>query len=264
MQVSRTRDRDVTVTAIPVLLRGTRTAEKQWVKDGVVLGGWTEKTGPEADDCRVYDLPVRMLPFNSLECLTNGKKLGRLKREYGQRLPEQAFLKLRALLSLTDALRSRNAELLRQYVQRQSVIDAKMWRSIAESMHAQSPEEFAPWSEKDRNWAFYTSKERVLKRLKRPYNVIGAEMTKLLRDVRFVLWWVDREGKFAPGLYCETLETALAALMVSRIQSSQALAVCQRKGCENTFIRMKRNQRFCSLRCGNAARKAKERSKKRR
>ena len=228
------------------------------------MRGLIEKTGPEPHDYVVYDLPVRMLPFGSLECLTDGKKLAKLQREYGQLLPKKAHRGLWALLTLTDAVRSRNSELYRKYVNLKAVDDAEKWRSLVESLDGQSPEEFVPWSPKDRNSAYSRSKESILKRLRRPYNIIGAEMTERLRNVRFVLWWVDRERKFAPGLYCETLETALTALMLSRIQSPQALAVCQRAGCENRFIRVKRSQRFCSLRCGNAARKAKERSKRRR
>jgi hypothetical protein len=101
----------------------------------------------------------------------------------------------------------------------------------------------------------------LFKRTRHPLSELSRELNEKARRARFVLWWVETEKRFAPGLYCDDIATALATALFSRVVSPQAVAICER--CGNQFIRTKRPQRFCSLRCGNADRKARQRDQAR-
>jgi hypothetical protein len=105
------------------------------------------------------------------------------------------------------------------------------------------------------------AKQTLRQRMQYPLSELSAQLNRKMKNVRFVLWWVDKEKKFAPGLFCQDLSTAMAVSLVSHIASPRAVAVCER--CGNQFIRTKTIQLFCSLRCGNAERKARQRAGKR-
>jgi hypothetical protein len=99
----------------------------------------------------------------------------------------------------------------------------------------------------------------LLRRTKYPLSELGRELNRGVKQARFVLW-VERESVFAPGLYCDNMTTALATALFSQVASPQSVAICER--CGNHFTRTKRAQRFCSLRCGNADRKARQRERR--
>ena len=113
--------------------------------------------------------------------------------------------------------------------------------------------------EKERVWNVQWAKQTLRERMRYPLAELAAQLNQRMAKARFVMWWVDKEKKFAPGIYCPDLSTALAASLVSHIAAPKAVAICER--CENRFIRTKSVQRFCSLRCGNADRKARQRAK---
>jgi hypothetical protein len=89
---------------------------------------------------------------------------------------------------------------------------------------------------------------------------LSREINRWLRGARVVLWWPRKDKRLTLGLYCEKAETALASTVLATIDVPQGIAVCVR--CGSYFMRIKRGQKYCKLRCGNADRKARERAKK--
>jgi hypothetical protein len=72
-----------------------------------------------------------------------------------------------------------------------------------------------------------------------------------IREVHLVVWWAKHEKRYAPGLYCKDISTALHALTLSRIGEPGSLAVCER--CHSPFIRTRAAKEYCSHRCRVAA-----------
>jgi hypothetical protein len=75
--------------------------------------------------------------------------------------------------------------------------------------------------------------------------------TEGLSRSRFVVWWAEREQKFAPGIYCEDIVTALYALVLSAVGQPGGIGICRH--CEQPFPRSRSKQRYCSYRCQAAA-----------
>jgi CGNR zinc finger len=239
-----TRDRDISVTYIPALVDAIP-REKQ---DGFVM---------QSHD---YDLAVRVLPFDSLESLTSGKTMAALQREYNV-VSEGARLQLIALLTLTQAIRTRDLAHLKTYLNLKVAEEMGGFKRQQEKLRKSL-----------RGWPDLTMlRERdeirrrrtaIATRIRHPLTELGRQLNEAVKKVRFVIWWNERKRSFEPGLYCENVATALAVLVFTRITSPRTLAVCQRAGCGKRFIRTKQSQKYCSLRCGNAARKARERAKR--
>ena len=91
---------------------------------------------------------------------------------------------------------------------------------------------------------------------------LSREINRWLLGARVVLWWRRKDKQLTLGLYCEKTETAFASAVLTTIDVPQGLGICVR--CRSHFLRTKRGQKYCKLRCGNADRKARERAKKRR
>ena len=99
------------------------------------------------------------------------------------------------------------------------------------------------------NWEF----EHHL--LTEAYETPAYAMCKLLnrgiQNSRFIVWWVDRDQRLAPGLYCPDAVTALFALALVQVGETGALGVCSR--CSNLFLTRRSSQVYCSSKCQTAA-----------
>jgi len=84
-----------------------------------------------------------------------------------------------------------------------------------------------------------------------PLRELGRTLNQGIREVRLVVWWAKHEKRFAPGIYCKDISTALHALTLSRIGEPGSLAVCER--CHSPFIRTRAAKDYCSHRCRVAA-----------
>src|ERR1035441_1967704 len=84
-----------------------------------------------------------------------------------------------------------------------------------------------------------------------PLRELGATLNQGIREVRLVVWWAKHEKRFAPGLYCKDISTALHALTLSQIGQPGSLAVCER--CHSPFIGTRAARDYCSHRCRVAA-----------
>jgi hypothetical protein len=230
------------VTEIPILVE----AIPREKNDGILI---------VPDD---YDTPVRVLPLDAPEMLGDSARALNLEREYNV-VPQRERAGLMALLRLTQAIQTRKYSHLDAYARLQTEVEIQRWLDHEKELRAALGQ---------RNWKLpdrakideekIRSKMRLDRRIRYPLSEASKELNRRLRHVRFVIWWSKCERKLVPGLYCEDMTTALAAVLFSRIASSKGLTVCVR--CGKRFVRIRKNQTHCSLRCGNAARKARQRA----
>lgn len=73
------------------------------------------------------------------------------------------------------------------------------------------------------------------------------------------VWRDKRTAALALGILAEDFVGALHVLLLLNLARSESLAVCAR--CRARYTRTMTTQNYCSLRCGNAARKARQRKK---
>jgi hypothetical protein len=95
-----------------------------------------------------------------------------------------------------------------------------------------------------------------------PAREFAIHVNSRIAKVRPVVWWDRREQQIAPGLYCRDTTTALFCQLVATLDTPQGWAVCARPTCGKPFIRSRRTQQYCSLRCGAAGRMAHMRQRK--
>ena len=157
--------------------------------------------------------------------------------------------RLRSPADLKAYLKLESAEELRQWFESQSKLRAAL-----------GPRNWPKPKRKDVEAAQLQIVRSLARRIRFPLSEIARQLNARLRQVKFVIWWVERERKFAPGFFCENAAIAFAALLVASVASPEGLGVCER--CGARFSRKKRIQRYCSLRCGNAARKSRQRAGK--
>jgi len=236
------RDRDNSVTAIPVLVPAVPHVKR----DGTIY--------QTAD----YDIAVRILTLTDPEALLIENPKTSHDEEF-QRVGRRQQVGLLALLRLTQAVQTRNPADLKAYLRLESADEISRWvDSQSKLRSALGARNWPKPKRKDVEAAQESIVRSVARRIRFPLSEIARQLNARLRQAKFVIWWVERERKFAPGIFCEDAATAFAALLVAHVASPEGLGVCER--CGTRFSRKKRIQRYCSLRCGNAARKSRQRA----
>lgn len=234
------RDRDDVGTHIPVLIP-TAGNER---RDGVVTRSEDVVDEKEGSAYHLGDIPVKMVPFKAIaELLSATPK----RKGTAWRLEDDDRLELIALTMLVDWAAKRDRSKLKSFVKIQSDLLGRDADIVLVNK----------WTESDRIRV-------ALSQAKSAFRVIGNKINCRLKNARFVIWWVEEQRHFAPGLLCQDVHTAVIALLVSRMTSSQNFAVCALPSCRNRFVRVKRNNRYCSRKCGDTHRKQLQRSQLRR
>lgn len=242
MALSISRDRDIDVTDLPILVD----AFPYEKRDGRVI-----KLDGE-------DIAIRIIPRNAVEGLFDCKRKEEINRDFNQAfntVSEDALTDLKALVFLFQAIESRSHETLKTYVKWKAPVEAARAEKHVSKLLAElgeSKQGAVSDTEKDRY--LLDAVRNLLRRTRYPLSELGRQLNTHARLARFVVWWDESKRKFAPGLYCKDMTTALAIALFFR-----EAAICER--CKNWFIPTKAVQRFCSLRCGNADRKARERER---
>jgi len=233
------------VTEIPILVE----AFPRKKNDGILI---------VSDD---YDIPVRVLPLDAPEMLGDSAQVLKLEREYNA-VPRRERAGLMALLRLTQAIQTRKYSHLAAYVDLQLGVEVQRW--LVHEKELRGALGYRDWKMPRKD---VVKKEKIKigkhlsRRVRHPLSEVSKELNGRLKIVRFVIWWSECERKLLPGLFCDDMTTALAAVLFSRIASTQGLTVCVR--CGKEFVRIRKNQTHCTLRCGNAARKARQRAAQR-
>ncbi|MBA3914201.1 MAG: hypothetical protein H0X25_10220 [Acidobacteriales bacterium] len=74
------------------------------------------------------------------------------------------------------------------------------------------------------------------------------------------VWFDKRNETLSPGIVAADFNEALYVLLLLNLANVESVAICTR--CGHQFRRTRTAQAFCSLRCGNNARQAKQRMKR--
>src|SRR5215469_11415920 len=222
------RDGDNVGTTIRVLIPAVR-GEKG---DGWVTRDQTVVDEEEGSGHQLRDLTVQVVPLARISALLSGKAD---RKGTAWQLTQEEKQELLRLATLVEGAVTRNQSRLRLYIK----MESNSLLALAE-VNRRSAED----------------RRRVaLSRAQNAFRTIGNEVNRRLGRVQFVIWWVEEERHFAPGLLCRDLPTAVAALLVSRITASQNLAICALPSCRSQFVRVKKNNHYCSRKCGDAHRK---------
>jgi hypothetical protein len=169
---------------------------------------------------------VRVVPADALRPFLDEKGRQGFEKQFGV-VAEQERRHLLFLLGMADAIKKRDTQELRGVVRR-----------YCEDI--EDPEQ--GWIAERHTWMDVCQS---------PLRELGATLNHGIREVRLVVWWAKHEKRFAPGIYCKDISTALHALALSRIGESGSLAVCER--CHSPFIRTRAAKEYCSHRCRVAA-----------
>ncbi len=176
---------------------------------------------------------VRVLPRKALEIFIDRNTREEFEKEYGA-VPEHTRRMSVYVLCLAEAISERS--------------DESLYRLVKRSAELLDP-----------NVHFRLLWEKIRRG---PLNELGTTLNSGIYQSRFVVWWAERQRRFAAGLYCKDMATALRALVLSRIGEPGGLGVCQR--CGTPFPRSRRKQAYCSYKCQAAAGMARYRARKKR
>jgi hypothetical protein len=242
MALQPSRDRDIGVTDLPILVD----AFPYEKRDGRVIK-------LDGDD-----IAVRIIPRNAVQGLFDLKRKEEINREFNEAfktLSPGALTDLKALVFLFQAIESRSHETLKAYVKWKAPLEAARAEKHVATLLAElgeSKQGAVRGAGEDRY--LRDAVRSLLRRTRYPLSELSKQLNAHARLARFVVWWDESKRKFAPGLYCKDMATALAIALFFR-----EAAICER--CKNWFIPTKRVQRFCSLGCGNVDRKARQRER---
>jgi hypothetical protein len=82
-------------------------------------------------------------------------------------------------------------------------------------------------------------------------------MADMLQNVRLVIWFAEKEGRFLPALYCPDWKTAAFAFTFTG-----GIRVCQNTKCSKIFVPLADNVAYCEPACREAHRVARWRHRK--
>jgi hypothetical protein len=192
---------------IPVLVAGTSD-----IADGFVGGEpWSVNRVPWS---------VRRVSPDALAALSDPAQRKRVEQQYG-RIDEASRSQLLELLALAERLQAGDWTPIK--------------KSVPPSSRAQQKGDVSRF-EITGKFSFET-----------PVFALTKQFTKGLEKTQLVVWWAELPNKFAPGIYCENISTALFALALSAIGQPGGIGVCQH--CGEAFPRTRARQRYCSARC---------------
>ncbi|HXX17225.1 MAG TPA: CGNR zinc finger domain-containing protein [Candidatus Eremiobacteraceae bacterium] len=236
------RDRDDGVTRLPILVDSF----PYDMRDGRIIRFDGE------------DMPVRIVPRDAVKGLFDRKIWERVNSEFNQAfnaISKDALTELKALVLLFQAIGNKSHDDLKSYIKRKAPIEAARNEQLIAGLLAKLGEK-KPSTDSAAKENYLANAVRSLwRRTRHPLSELGRQLNAHARLARFVIWWDESAKKFSPGLYCTDFVTALAIALFFR-----DAAICER--CGTWFIpTSKKPQRFCSLRCGNADRKARQRER---
>lgn len=213
------------------------------------------------------------VPEDALDVFTDDDRRRKFERLFGK-ASESRYAGVKAALLLIQAIEDRDPRRVREYASWQAVAEYKAEQEMADrlvrSFKTEGAHELSVIARTVREQSEMTVSEerhKLLTRVSGPNPLVAVsellmQLNRWIRGAHFVLYFDRAQEKTLPGLFCPDVGTALAALVFDRIPSSRGVGVCKR--CGKPFLRTKPGQRYHSLQCGNADRKARERTRRRR
>lgn len=191
--------------------------------------------------------PVRVVPAEALQALLKkSRSFTTYEKRFGEVTKAQKASVL-ALFSLIEEERTLG-ETKRQEFDTWTLIKRRAERD--EAKVKRSPEEAemmaSRLAEHDRAWVERRGRLRTI-----------TDQLNGLGTLR--IWRDNRTDSLSVGVLADDFRSALLILLLLNLANSESVAVCG--WCSKRFTRTKTNMEFCSLRCGNNARKARQRAK---
>lgn len=169
---------------------------------------------------------LRIVPRESLEQFVDSRKRRDFEKQFGP-VPDEDRKELIYLLNLGGAVSESKQDLQRALA------------ALDKAVRARSE------GEPDIDHHLYVEARQT------PAYALCRIMNRGIQRVRFIVWWVERERRLAPGLYCEDTSSALFALALVSLGGPGSLCVCLR--CGTPFFARRGKQVYCSYRCQTAA-----------
>ncbi len=214
------------------------------------------------------------LPEESLREFENEGARRAFETKYGE-VSKSQWAGIKAAAALIQAMERPTLHHLKSYSAWQGVsgtfAEEEMiagWLRVFKSPNARKPiEDVLAMLRKDRSRRASEERSKLANRTGKAETMVALteflfQINRLIRKARFVIF-IDRlQKRPLPGLYCPNTGTGLAAMLFDRIPTPGGLGICQRPACQKSFFRIRAGQQYCSLRCGNADRKARERTRR--
>lgn len=216
----------------------------------------------------------RLLPDSILEIFEGDHALQLFQRRYGQ-LANSQLAGIKAGIALIQAMEKQDPRHLQDYVKFQASAEFHAEEELVNSLSNvfKFPEAdehltamLATVRElKKKTWSEDWAKLKNRTAAGSGFGVVSellVQLNRWVRKARFVMYFDRSQKKPLPAIYCPDAGTGLATMIFNRVPTPRGLGVCRRPACQKSFLRMRPGQQYCSLRCGNADRKAHERARK--
>ena len=217
----------------------------------------------------------RLLPGSILEVFEVEHARQVFEKRYGQ-LADSQWAGVKASIALIQAMEKQDPRHLQDYVTLQAFAEINAEEELVKRLSNvfKSPEAQKNLTAmletvrglKKKTWSGEMAKLKDRTAATGGFAVVSEllwQLNRLVRKARFVMYFDRLQKKPLPAIYCPDVETGLAAMIFNRVPMPRGLGVCRRPVCHKSFPRMRPGQQYCSLRCGNADRKAQERARKR-
>jgi len=196
------------------------------------------------------------------------------EKRYGQ-LADSQWAGIKAAIALIQAMQKQDPRHLQDYIKFQAFAEigaeeelVKELLNVFKSPEAQK--KLTPMLEtvrglKKRTWSEESAKLTDRTAAGGGFAVVSEllwQLNRMVRKAQFVMYFDRSQRKPLPAIYCPDAGTGLAAMIFNRVPTPRGLGVCRRPACQKSFLRVRPGQQYCSLRCGNADRKAQERARK--
>jgi hypothetical protein len=202
------------------------------------------------DEGLLHDCPVRVVPAGALQALLKkSPTFAAYEKRFGQ-VSDRDKASIIALFALVEEERTldqdkRNSA--RQEFETWTLIKRRNERKEARTKSSPEEEEKMAQYLADHDMACHKKRER-------PHTI-----TNQLNGWTLRVWRDERTDPdtLSPGVLAGDFVGALHVLLLLNLARPESVAECGR--CKKRFSRTKTTQHFCSLRCGNNARQARQR-----
>jgi hypothetical protein len=196
------------------------------------------------------------------------------EKRYGQ-VADSQWAGVKASIALIQAMEKQDPRHLQDYFTFQALAETQAEEELVKRLSGvfKFPEAHEPLTAmlqtvrglKKKTWSEKKAKLKDRTATGGGFGVVSEllwQLNRLVRKARFVMFFDRSQEKPLPAIYCPDAGTGLAAMIFNRVPTPRGLGVCRRPACQKSFPRMRPGQQYCSLRCGNADRKAQERARK--
>lgn len=216
----------------------------------------------------------RLLPDSIWEIFEGDHALQLFEKRYGQ-LAKSQLAGIKAGIALIQAMGKQDPRHRQDYVKFQALAHVSAEEELVQRLSKvlKSPAAHKPLTTmletvrglKEKTWSEECEKLKNRTAAGGGLGVVSellVQLNRWVRKARFVMYFDRSQKKPLPAIYCQDTATGLAAMIFNAVPTPRGVGVCRRPACQKSFLRVRPGQQYCSLRCGNADRKARQRAAK--